>query len=73
MKHINVKGHAGLVREKDSTAILNVDSNEYEKYISQRQNRLKSRERMDTVERDLASLKDDINEIKFLLKALTNG
>ena len=73
MKHINVKGHAGLVREKDSSAILNVDSNEYEKYISQRQNRLKSRERMDTVERDLASLKDDINEIKFLLKALTNG
>ena len=73
MKHINVNGHAGLVREKDSTAILNVDSNEYEKYISQRQNRLKSRERMDTVERDLASLKDDINEIKFLLKALTNG
>ena len=73
MKPINVKGHAGLVREKDSTAILNVDSNEYEKYISQRQNRLKSRERMDTVERDLASLKDDINEIKFLLKALTNG
>ena len=73
MKHINVKGHAGLVREKDSTAILNVDSNEYEKYISQRQNRLKSRERMDTVERDLASLKDDINEIQFLVKALTNG
>ena len=73
MKHINVKGHAGLVREKDSTAILNVDSNEYEKYISQRQNRLKSREKMDNVVRELASLKDDINEIKFLLKALTNG
>ncbi len=73
MKHINVKGHAGLVREKDSTAILNVDSNEYQKYISQRQNRLKSREKMDNVERELASLKDDINEIKFLLKALTNG
>tara|TARA_E500000331_G_scaffold111351_1_gene108507 strand:+ start:40 stop:261 length:222 start_codon:yes stop_codon:yes gene_type:complete len=73
MKHINVKGHASLVREKDSTAILNVDSNEYEKYISQRQNRLKSREKMDNVERELASLKDDINEIKFLLKALTNG
>jgi uncharacterized HAD superfamily protein len=73
MKHINVKNHAGLVREKDSTAILNVDSNEYQKYISQRQNRLKSREKMDNVERELASLKDDINEIKFLLKALTNG
>tara|TARA_B100001094_G_scaffold161649_1_gene156363 strand:- start:864 stop:1085 length:222 start_codon:yes stop_codon:yes gene_type:complete len=73
MKHINVKGHSGLVREKDSTAILNVDSSEYDKYISQRQNRLRSREKMDNVERELASLKDDINEIKFLLKALTNG
>ena len=73
MKHINVKGHAGLVREKDSTAILNVDSNEYNKYISQRQARLKSQQRIDDVESDLASLKDDINEIKFLLKALTNG
>jgi len=73
MKHINVKGHAGLVREKDSTAILNVDSNEYKKYISQRQNRLKSRERMEDVESDLASIKDDINEIKALLLNLTNG
>ena len=73
MKHINVKGHAGLVREEDSTAILNVDSNEYNKYISQRQARLKSQQRIEDVESDLASLKDDINEIKFLLKALTNG
>ena len=73
MIHINVKGHAGLVREEDSTAILNVDSNEYNKYISQRQARLKSQQRIEDVESDLASLKDDINEIKFLLKALTNG
>jgi len=73
MKHINVKNHAGLVREKESTAILNVDTNEYNKYISQRQARLKSHQRIEDVESDLASLKDDINEIKFLLKALTNG
>ena len=73
MKHLNVKGHVDLVRENNSNAILNTNDSEYENYIQSRAKRKKGTDRIDTMENDLKSLKDDINEIKTLLKALSNG
>ena len=73
MKHLNVKGHANLVRENDSNAILNTNYSEYDNYIQSRVKRKKGTDRIDNMEDDLKSLKDDINEIKTLLKALSNG
>ena len=73
MKHINVEGHSNLVRENNSNAILNTNYSEYENYIQSRVKRKKGTDRIDTMEDDLKSLKDDINEIKTLLRALSNG
>jgi len=73
MEHINVEGHTHLVRENNSNAILNTDTSEYNNYLSLRSKRKKGGERIDNMENDLKSLKDDINEIKTLLKALSNG
>ena len=73
MKHINVEGHSNLVRENNSNAILNTNYSEYDNYIQSRVKRKKGTDRIDTMENDLKSLKDDINEIKTLLKALSNG
>jgi len=73
MKHSNVEGHADLIRDNSTNAILNNDSNQYNQYITLRNNRKKGTDRIDNMEDDLKSLKDDINEIKTLLKALSNG
>ena len=73
MEHINVEGHTHLVRENNSNAILNTDTSEYNNYLSLRSKRKKGSERIDNMENDLKSLKDDINEIKTLLKTLSNG
>jgi len=73
MEHTNVEGHTHLVRENNSNAILNTDTSEYNNYLSLRSKRKKGSERIDNMENDLKSLKDDINEIKTLLKALSNG
>ena len=73
MKHINVEGHSDLVRENNSNAILNTNYSEYDNYIQSRVKRKKGTDRIDNMEDDLKSLKDDINEIKTLLKALSNG
>ena len=73
MEHINVEGHTHLVRENNSNAILNTDTSEYNNYLSLRSKRKKGGERIDNMENDLKSLKDDINEIKTLLKTLSNG
>ena len=70
---MKVEGHSNLIRDEISNAILNINSSEYNQYLSQRAKRKQGGERIDNMENDLKSLKDDINEIKSLLRALSNG
>ncbi len=68
-----VEGHEHLIRDENTNAILNTNSSEYNQYLSLRAKRKQGNDRIDNMEDDLKSLKDDINEIKTLLKALSNG
>ena len=68
-----VDGHSSLIRDENTNAILNTNSAEYNNYLQRRAKRQQGQNRIDTMEDDLKSLKDDINEIKTLLKALSNG
>ncbi len=70
---MKVEGHNNLLRDENSNAILNTDSSEYNNYLQRRAKRKQGTNRIDNMEDDLKSLKDDINEIKTLLKALSNG
>ena len=70
---MKVKGHESLIRDENSNAILNTNLSEYDQYLSIRSKRKKGTGRIDNMENDLKSLKDDINEIKTLLKELSNG
>ena len=73
MKHTNVEGHADLVRDNSTGAILNNDTSQYNQYLTLRAKRQQGTDRIDNMEDDLKSLKDDMNEIKTLLRALSNG
>ena len=68
-----VDGHSSLIRDENTNAILNTNSVEYNNYLRRRAKRKQGTDRIDTMENDLKSLKDDINEIKTLLRALSNG
>ena len=68
-----VDGHESLIRDENSNAILNTNLSEYDQYLSIRSKRKKGTDRIDNMENDLKSLKNDINEIKSLLRALSNG
>ena len=70
---MKVKGHESLIRDENTNAILNTNLSEYDQYLSIRSKRKKGTDRIDNMENDLKSLKDDINEIKTLLKELSNG
>jgi len=63
---IPVEGHNNLFRDKNTGAIINTDSSGYVQYQKMKQRRQTEREELDT-------LKKDIEEIKSLLKELTNG
>jgi len=70
---MKVEGHPNLIRDENSNAIVNTDSSEYTNYLSLRARKKHGGDRIDNMENDLKSLKDDINEIKNLLRALSNG
>ena len=71
--YIPVEGNNDLVRDPKTNQIINTNSSAYEQYISQRKRRKLEKEKSLTIESDLASLRNEMNEIKSLLKELVNG
>jgi hypothetical protein len=63
---IPVEGHMNLFRDKETGAIVSTDTSGYSNYMRMKQRRQTEREELDT-------LKKDIEEIKSLLKEITNG
>lgn len=61
-----------LERDKHSRAIVNTDSNALKGYRIQREKMLKFN-RIEGLENDVASLKNDINDIKTMLIELINN
>ena len=70
---IPVEGNNDLVRDPRTDQIINTNTSAYEQYISQRKKRKLEKEKSLSVEEDLASLKNEMNEIKSLLKELVIG
>jgi len=73
MEKIPVKGHSSLYRDVRSGAIVNTSSSDYDSYISLKQSKEKENQKIQNFKEELDNMKDDINEIKFLLKELING
>ena len=63
---IPVEGHNNLFRDRNTGAIINDDGSGYVQYKKMKQRRQTEREELDI-------LKNDIEEIKSLLKEITNG
>jgi hypothetical protein len=63
---IPVEGNKNLFRDENSGAIVNIDTIGHSQYIKMREDKKKQREEID-------QLKDDIKEIKLLLKEIING
>jgi predicted transcriptional regulator len=63
---IPVEGHKNLFRDEKSGAIVNTDTHEYFQYVKMRSEKQKQKEELDKI-------KNDIEEIKLLLKELING
>ena len=61
---IKVEGHQNLYRDEISGAIINTDSSAYNQYVS-------SLERSRIQKEEMVKMKNDIDEIKSLLKLLT--
>lgn len=63
---IPIEGHKNLYRDENTGAILNADNIEYANYLKLRDEKIKQKNEID-------SLKKELLEIKLLLKELING
>ena len=71
--YIPVEGNADLVRDPNTDQIVNTNESAYQQYITRREKRKLEREKSLNVEEDISNLKNELGEIKSLLKELVNG
>ena len=71
--YIPVECNTDLVRDPNTDQIINTNESAYQQYITRRQKRKSEKEKALTIEQDLANLKNELGEIKSLLKELVNG
>lgn len=72
MSYIKVKGHEGLFRDPNTNSIINKNMAEYQEYVSRK--KLKSEEdgRMKNLESEVFEIKNDLDEIKSMLRRFIN-
>ena len=73
MNYIKVDGHSNLMRDPNTNSIINKNMTEYQEYISKRNIKNEENQKIQNLERDLANMKGDLNEIKSLLRSLLDG
>ena len=67
-KYLKVKSDVSLVRDMDSNAIINQNQSEYDKFVRVSQKKYEEKRKFDNMREDLDTLKNDMEEIKTLLK-----
>ena len=70
MEDLRVKGHSDLIRDPMTNAIINTNRSKYEEYISRRNIKKSETQKVQDLEDELSCIKDDLNEIKSLLKEI---
>jgi len=61
------------MRDQNTNSIINTNMSEYQEYVSRRNAKNEETQKVQNIEEELASMKDDIDEIKNLLRSLVNG
>ena len=73
METYTQNGHKDLARDPLTNNVVNVNKASYDQYIASRKIKSEKNQKVQTMEEDLANVKNELNEIKSLLKELVNG
>ena len=72
MDYIKVKNNEHLIRNSESNCIVNTNKAEYEEYLTRRKLKKSEKNKVDSLEKDMSTLKNELGEIKDLLRSLVN-
>ena len=67
-KYVKVKSDVSLVRDVNSNAIISKNQSEFDKFIKLSKKKYEEKKKFDRMRSDLDSLKEDMEEIKTLLR-----
>ena len=73
MDYVKVKDNEHLVRNSKSNCIVNTTKADYEEYLTRHKLKKGEKNKVDNLERDISTLRDEITEIKDMLRSLVNG
>ena len=73
MDYVKVKDHDHLIRNTKSNCIINTNKAQYEEYLTRRKLKKSEKNKVENIERDISTLRNEITEIKDLLRSLVNG
>ena len=73
MIYKKVKDNEHLVKNTKSNFIINTNKSEYDEYITRRNLKKNEKNKVENLERDISTLRNEISEIKDLLRSLVNG
>ena len=72
MKYAKVEGHSHLLRDSKTNSIINTNMVEYQEYLNRRNVKEDDDQKIQHLESDVANIKNDLSEIKSLLRSLVN-
>lgn len=73
MNYLKVEGYNNLLRDPNTNSIINADMSEYQQYLARKNIKSEENQKVQNIEKDVANMKEDLNEIKSLLRSLING
>ena len=73
MDYVKVKDHEHLIRNTKSNCIINTNKADYEEYLTRRKLKKSEKNKVDSLERDLSTLRNEITEIKDMLRSLIDA
>lgn len=68
--YLKVAGHDGLVRDRNTKAIVSTNQAGYQAYVNQRDALMRRQHQIDENTQEIKELKQDLSEIKQLLQIL---
>ena len=71
-RYLKVETDKTHVRDTDSNAIVNRNKSEFDNFLKLSQKKYEEKKKFDDMRSDLNSLKQDMDEIKTLLKNIMN-
>lgn len=73
MNYSKVEGHSNLLRDELTKAVINTNLSEYQNYVNLRKAKENDLSKIKNLEFDVENIKNDLNEIKDLLRSFVNG